>query len=298
MPHSMSLKKLLCPIDFSSGSQRALRVAARMASELGAELVLVHAWNLPSRPFAEQNPIPEETVRRLVDEEQRQLLAAVTETAELGVPRTTSRLLHGVPWDQIVQAVRDDPAIDLIVMGTHGRTGLARVFLGSVTEQVVRHSPCSVLVTRDPVGLAAFENVLCAIDFSEDSSQVIQRAAELATRGLRAITLLHVIEPPATFSGWRLPATQLADFQQQAAVELERRASELAKKVSVPVTTQIRVGGPAAQILEALDAEPRSNLVLMGSHGRTGIKRVLVGSVAETVLRHAACPVLIVRAQK
>jgi universal stress protein A len=203
-----------------------------------------------------------------------------------------------VPWDQIVQAVRDDPAIDLIVMGTQGRTGLARVFLGSVTEQVIRHSPCSVLVTRDQGSSAGFEKLLCAIDFSDDSSQVIDRAAELATRGAGAITLLHVIEPHGSFAGWRLPATQLAEFQEQAIVELERRASALARRVSVPVTTEIRVGSPAAQILELLDAEPSFQLVVMGSHGRTGIKRMLVGSVAETVLRHAACPVLVVRARK
>lgn len=294
----MSFKKLLCPIDFSPGSQHALRVAARMTRELDAELVLVHAWHVPSRPFAEENPIPEEMVQQLVDDEQRRLLAAVGDATELGAPRATSRLLHGVPWDQITQAVRDDPAVDLIVMGTHGRTGLARVFLGSVTEQVIRHSPCSVLATRGSGGLAAFRNVLCPIDFSEDSSQVLERAAELATQGGARITLLHVIEPAGTFSGLRLPETRLAEMDRPATLELTRCATALANKVTVPVKSEIRLGSPAAQTLAMLDADPSFDLVIMGSRGRTGIKRILVGSVAEKVLRHAACPVLIVRARK
>jgi nucleotide-binding universal stress UspA family protein len=294
----MPFKKLLCPIDFSPGSQHALRVAARMTRELDAELVLVHAWNVPSRPFAERNPIPDEMVQKLVADQQGRLFAAVGDAAELGARCTTSRLVHGVPWDQITQAVRDDPAVDLIVMGTHGRTGLARVFLGSVTEQVIRHSPCSVLVTRGSAGFVAFRNMLCLIDFSEDSSEVLGRAAELATIAGAGITLLHVIETAGTFSGLRLPETHLAEIEREATLELERYATALAKKVTVPVRSEIRLGSPAAQALTVLDADSTVDLVITGSQGRTGIKRVLVGSVAEKVLRHAPCPVLVVRARK
>lgn len=294
----MSFRKLLCPVDFSAGSQHALRVAARMTRELDAELVLVHAWHVPSRPFSDERSIPDEMVQKLVDDEHGRLRAAVRDAAELGARRATSRLLHGVPWDQITQAVRDDPAVDLIVMGTHGRTGLARVFLGSVTEQVIRHSPCSVLVTRGSAGVVAFRNMLCPIDFSEDTSEVLERAAELAAVGGAGITLLHVIESAGTFSGLRLPETHLAEIERQATLELERCAAALAPKVSVPVKFEIRIGAPAALVLAVLDAEPTFDLVIMGSRGRTGIQRMLIGSVAENVLRHAACPVLVVRARK
>src|ERR1044071_6659418 len=146
----MAFKKLLCPIDFSPGSQQALGVATRLARETDAELVVAHAWYLPARAFAGDYPLPDHMVQVMVDEGRRALDEATKRVAELGLPRVTSQLLRGVPWDQIVRAARADPAIDTIVMGTHGRSGLARVFLGSVTEPVIRHAPCSVLAVREP----------------------------------------------------------------------------------------------------------------------------------------------------
>lgn len=293
----MPFRKLLCPTDFSPGSQHALQVAVRMAREADAELVLVHAWYLPAGTFGADYPIPADLFQEIVNDEQRGLAAATGDATRLGAPRVTSRLLHGVPWDQIVQATRDDPAIDLIVMGTHGRSGVARVLLGSVAEQVIRHAPCSVLAARAPGGLQPFRKVLCPIDFSDDSRRALERAAELAAPGGAGITLLHVIEPAITFSNLPMADNNLQSVDRRATHELARWASELESKVSVPVTAEIRIGRPGVQTLGVLDADPTFDLVVMGSHGRTGIRRVLLGSVAEQVLRHAACPVLVVRAR-
>jgi nucleotide-binding universal stress UspA family protein len=291
----MAFKKLLCPIDFSPGSQQALTVAARIARETGAELVLAHAWYLPARAFAGDCPIPDHMIQQLLDEAARPLDDATKRVGDLGVPRVTSRLLRGVPWDQITQAARADSAIDAIVMGTHGRSGVARVLLGSVTEQVIRHAPCSVLAIREQGTTLPFSNILCPIDFSDDSRHAIERAAELAGPGTTSIKLLHVIEPAVTLRDLSLGENQLAALDHKATQELAGWASKLAKMVSVPVTTAIDIGRPGARILAALDADPSIDLVIMGTHGRTGIKRVLLGSVAEKVLRHATCPVLIER---
>ncbi|HEX8106515.1 MAG TPA: universal stress protein [Kofleriaceae bacterium] len=293
----MTFRKLLCPVDFSPGSQHALQVAARMAREADAELVLVHAWYVPTTAFGGDYPIPVDLAQEVVDGAQRDLAAARTDATRLGAPRVSSRVLRGVPWDQIVQAAREDPAIDLIVMGTHGRSGLARVLLGSVAEQVIRHAPCSVLAARAPGGVQPFRKVLCPIDFSEDSRHALDRAAELAARTGAGITLLHVIEPAATFSNLPMADNNLQAIDRRATHELARWASELENKVSIPVNTEIRIGRPGVQTLAVLDADPAFDLVVMGSHGRTGIRRVLLGSVAEKVLRHAACPVLIVRSR-
>jgi nucleotide-binding universal stress UspA family protein len=84
----------------------------------------------------------------MVDGETAQLAKSKTEAQQLGVKEVATRLLTGVPWDEIVSAARSDSAVDLIVIGTHGRTGLAHVLLGSVAEKVVRHAPCPVLVVR------------------------------------------------------------------------------------------------------------------------------------------------------
>lgn len=291
----MAFKKLLCPIDFSPGSQHALRVAARMTREASAELLVVHVWDLPAAAFAGEHPLPDDLIQRTIDDARKGLAASTQDVAALGVPRASSRLLQGVPWDQITRAARDDAAVDLIVMGTHGRSGVARVLLGSVAEQVIRHASCSVLAAREPGGLLPFRNVLCPIDFSEDSKRAVERAAELVAPGGAGITLLHVIEPAITFSGLPLSENQLQQVDRRATHELAGWGSALSSKATVPVNTDIRIGRPGAQILDALEADPTFDLVIMGSHGRTGIPRVLLGSVAEKVLRHAACPVLIVR---
>lgn len=269
-----------------------------MAREADAELVLAHAWYLPSATFGGDYPMPADLVQVVVEDEQRGLAAATGDATRLGAPRVTSRLLHGVPWDQIVQIAQDDPAIDLIVMGTHGRSGLARVLLGSVTEQVIRHAPCSVLAVRAPGSVQPFRKVLCPIDFSDDSRHALELAAELTAPGGAGIALLHVIEPAITFSNVPMGESNLQAMDRFVAHEIARWASDLDKKVSVPVTTEIKIGRPGVQTLNVLDADPSFDLVVMGSHGRTGIMRVLLGSVAEKVLRHAGCPVLIARSRR
>jgi nucleotide-binding universal stress UspA family protein len=291
----MAFKKLLCPIDFSPGSQQALTVATGIAREASAELVIAHAWYLPARAFAGEYPIPDHMIQQMLDQAGRALDDATKRVAAAGLPRVTSRLLRGVPWDQITQAARADPAIDTIVMGTHGRSGVARVFLGSVTEQVIRHAPCSVLAVREPGATLPFRNILCPIDFSDDSRHAIERAAALARAGTSGIKLLHVIEPALTYSDLSMGENHLAALDHRATHELVGWASDLGNKVSVPVTAAIEMGRPGARILAVLEADPAIDLVIMGSHGRTGIKRMLLGSVAEKVLRHATCPVLIER---
>jgi nucleotide-binding universal stress UspA family protein len=291
----MAFKKLLCPIDFSSGSQQALTLAVRIAHETGAELVLAHAWHMPARAFAGDYPIPDHMLHQMLDEAGGALDDARKRVIELGVERVTARLLRGVPWDQIAQAARADSAIDTIVMGTHGRSGLARVFLGSVTEQVIRHAACSVLAVREQGATLPFRNILCPVDFSDDSRHAVDRAAELASHGAAGIKLLHVIEPALSYSELSMGENHLSALDHRASHELEGWASQLSKKVSVPVRTAIDIGRPGARILAALDADPTIDLAIMGSHGRTGLKRVLLGSVAEKVLRHAPCPVLLER---
>ena len=269
-----------------------------MAREANAELVLVHAWYVPLATFGGDYPMPTDLVREVEADVQRGLATATDEATRLGAPRVTSRLLRGVPWDQIVETAREDPAIDLIIMGTHGRSGLARVLLGSVVEQVIRHAPCSVLAARAPGGVQPFRNVLCPIDFSEESRHALERAAELAAPGAAGIALLHVIEPAVALGNLPMGENNLPAVDRRAAHELAGWASDLEKRVSVPVRTEIRIGRPGVKTLGVLDADPTFDLVIMGSHGRTGIRRVLLGSVAEKVLRHAACPVLIVRSPR
>ena len=142
----MQPRKILCPIDFSGGSQHAFRVAARLAGEAGSELMLVHAWFLPPIAAGGDMPLPADAIQGLVEDAERGLAELVTGAKSLGVQNVTSELVSGPPWERIVGLAEPE---DLIVMGTHGRTGIRRFLLGSVAEKVVRHAPCSVLVARE-----------------------------------------------------------------------------------------------------------------------------------------------------
>jgi nucleotide-binding universal stress UspA family protein len=290
----MSFHKILCPIDFSAGSQHAMRVAVRLAEESSAELALVHVWYVPASVYPSEFPLPAQLLQRMSDDAQRGLDAAVAEAGALGARRVSGKLLTGVPWHRLADELAE-PAFDLAVIGTHGRTGLARILLGSVAEKVVRHAPCSVLVARPDGDPRPFTHVLCPVDFSDASRRAMNLAAEVVRPGGAGITLLHVVEAPVAFGG-ELPDPEfLRAADKRAAEQLERWAAELRGKVSVPVTMRSRVGWAGAETLAALDHDPTIDLVVMGSHGRTGIARALLGSVAEKVVRHARCPVLVAR---
>lgn len=291
----MTFRKILCPIDFSTGSQQAMRVAIRIAQDADAALVLAHAWHVPPVAFAGEYVFSPEVIQELRDGAQATLDDAAREATALGARRVESRLLAGMPQHEIVRVLEEDPEFDLAVLGTHGRTGLARVLLGSVAERVVRHAPCSVLTVRPDAAIEPFTRILCPIDFSGTSEHAVELAAELARPGRAAITLLHVIDPPAVRDPGRRTMDLLRDLERSSAEHLDRWAAGLEGKAPGPVAKLSRVGRPGAEILEVLDAQPGFDLVVVGSHGRTGLPRLLLGSVAEKIVRHARCPALVAR---
>jgi len=144
----MAFTKILCPIDFSACSREALRTAAELARDQSAALILARVWEPPKWSTGEVMIAPE-VVQSTTDAEQAELETWKATARQLGAREVGTRFLTGVAWDAIVELLKADPAIDLVVMGTHGRTGLRHVLLGSVAEKVVRHAPCAVLVVRD-----------------------------------------------------------------------------------------------------------------------------------------------------
>lgn len=290
----MSTTKILCPIDFSPGSDQAMRAAIRIANQIGAELVLLHAWHVPATAFGGELPIPAEVLQQMSDDAERGLAAAVREAGALGARRVSSRLVSGVPWVAITDALLD-PDFKLVVIGTHGRTGLARVLLGSVAEKVIRHAPCPVMVVRPDGKPGPFAHVLCPVDFSDCSRAALEFAREIARQDEATLTLLHVIELPVSYSG-ELPVADFArELDRRSAEQLDQWASFAAAGLSTPVKTRSRIGRPGAEILAVLEEDRTIDLVVVGSHGRTGIRRALVGSVAEKIARHARCPVIVAR---
>lgn len=228
----------------------------------------------------------------MVDEDSRGLEAALATARSLGA-RATSALQNGVPSDRILALLKEDPAFDLVVVGTHGRTGLARVLLGSVAEQVVRHAPCSVLAARPQLDDRPFHDILCPIDFSDSSRDAIELANGLGTEGCE-LTLMHAIELPTSYGQEPTLMDTVAEIDRTTTAALDRWAEAARKTAHGPVHSLTRRGRAGAQILGMLE-DGRFDLVVMGTHGRTGIRRALLGSVAEKVVRHAPCSVLVAR---
>lgn len=283
--------KILCPTDFSVDSEHALRVAVRLANARDAELVIAHVWHLPSFAFAGEAPLPGEVISELVARSERDLADTARKATSFGAAHVSTMLLRGVPWDQIVKTV-DDRAFDLVVMGRRGRSAVARFLVGSVTERVIRHAACSVLAVPGHAAIERTTRVLCPVDFSEGSPHAMRIAAGLAgPRG--EVTLLHVVEIDSSYTGGFTDGGTTVD--KLAIHLLENAAEELRSKFDVSVMTRIEIGHPAHHILGALEDKAAFDLVVVGSHGRTGIRRLFLGSVAEKVVRHADCPVYVAR---
>jgi nucleotide-binding universal stress UspA family protein len=294
----MAFTKILCPVDFSPGSQQAMRTAVRIANEHDAELVLLHAWHVPAATSAGDYAYASDIVQTMSEDAQHALENAVGEARKLGARRVTSKMLSGPPWQQIVEAAQRETSLGLIVIGTHGRTGLSRVLMGSVAELVVRHAPCPVLTIRPANEPTPYTHVLCPVDLSKPAREAMNLAAELVKPGSTDITLLHVLELPVSYSGDLLIPDFHRDLDARSAELLDRWTAELKTKVSAPVMQMTRIGRPGAQILAHLEQDRTFDLVVMGSHGHTGIERMLLGSVAEKVVRHARCPVLVAHGAK
>jgi universal stress protein A len=145
----MTFKKILCAVDFSDSAREAMRAAAELARSSQATLVLVHVWQAPLWTTDYGMQWPNDALLEVQATEESKLAAWRAEAQQLGAPEVASKLLRGVPWDEIVGTARDDRSIDLIVLGTHGRTGLRRALIGSVAERVVRHAPCTVMVVGE-----------------------------------------------------------------------------------------------------------------------------------------------------
>ena len=142
----MLWKKILCAVDFSECSRDALRVAARLATEQSAELVVVYAWTPPVVFAGETIGLPAGYLSDLIATAQRELAAWKTEAEGLGATRVTTEFLTGAAWHEVVSLAKHDRAFGLIVTGTHGRTGIKHAVLGSIAEKIVRHAPCAVMV--------------------------------------------------------------------------------------------------------------------------------------------------------
>ncbi|HEX8386818.1 MAG TPA: universal stress protein [Rubricoccaceae bacterium] len=281
----LQIRTVLVPTDRSPCAEKAYAPAVALAARHGAALRVVHVSKAGGRL--------QDDVYLTADDVAHDLRLS-SEPGSAGRPPVFEEVtaLHASPALDILAHARAHD-VDVIVMGTHGRLGSGHFLLGSVTEHVVRLADRPVLtVPCDPLHEGG--PVVAAVDFSEGSATALLYAKELAAERGAALHALHVVEwavdPQPYLYGLEVPA--LADVLARARVELAAFVAAAGPDV-VPVV-RARVGGLAAFAVADYAREVEAGLVVISTHGRTGLSRMLLGSVAERVVRTAPCPVLTV----
>ena len=299
----MRIHRILYPTDFSATATQALKHALFLAEQFEAELHMLHAIILhesdprdPDRHF----PEPSEILNQLFEIADSEM-AEIVRKNEAKTFSLVEAKVRGYSAGEVILRYTDEHDIDLVVMGTHGRRGPARLFLGSVAEEVVRHAPCPVLTLREekaPRAIEAVEKILVPVDFSPYSQEALSYGKEVAALYGAGLQVLHTIEEPAypyfyTPGGTYSPVEQLEALREKAEEALDKMLSETPGP-EVPAERFVATGRPASEI--ALFAEERgSDMVVIATHGLTGLERLLVGSTAEQVVRLAHCPVFTVK---
>lgn len=291
----------LVPMDFSADSHAALQMAVAMArASQHGKLHLLHAFELrlPSNP-PYGVMLPETYLAQLRGVAERRLDEVAQTVSAAGVA-CERHLANGYPVDVICETARR-VAADVVVMGTRGLTGLEHVLLGSIAERTVRRAPCPVLTLRAPdtedaaAASADFQRIVVPLDFTKGSEAALRLALEISTERAE-LHLVHVHEPPAvmtTHYGVDLPESIWEDVRNAANAQLARALAQVEAR-GRKGAMHVELGRPAHAIAETA-RKVSADLIVMGTHGRSGLSRWRLGSVAERTLQIAGCPVLTVR---
>ena len=306
----MSVKKLniqniIVPIDFSKMSVEAIQIARQLARRFGASIHLahVHQFDYAGAFMAPAPPIvPFSFLAYEQNGEQTALKELKKVASECGVSSANYDVLSGAPpFDEICRLSHTIPA-DLVVMSTRGRTGLKHVLLGSTAERVVQHSSCPVLVTRGNAPQAnngsrfRIKTILVPVDFSNCSREGLRYAIAFANEFGARIILLH-----ATYLGYIYSAEGAAFYdiprlQKAARKTAGRKMRELIRSVKfggVKFETAFTEASPVIDVC-GFAKDHDVDLIITSTHGFTGFRHILIGSIAEQVVRHAPCSVLVV----
>ncbi len=279
------MRSIMVATDFSERSDRALRRATLLARQHGAELSIVHV-------------VDDDQPRRIVDGEQdmaralfRDLQATVRNVDGLACE---TRVVLGAPFSGIAEAAKA-AGPDILVVGPHRRAVLRDVFVGTTAERTIRSVACPVLmVNAPPVG--PYRHILLTTDLSEAAKQAIQKFGALEMHARARTSIIHVFDAPALNLAM---SKSMADGSREDYLEDEGRAaaSELSTFVNaldLGIMKQIvrhDKTAPAHDILDASKADG-VDLIVVGTHGRSGLSKFFLGSVVAEVLRHADKDVL------
>lgn len=291
---------ILVPTDGSDHAIHAAEHALGLAEAFGAEVDAITVVDVrrAAGPF-DAGGVDEAFVERLEAEAEAAIEDVEAAASGPRADHLDTAVLRGHPREAILEYASDRDA-DLLAMGTHGRTGIDRYVAGSVTEHVVRRAGMPVLAVRaterspDAEG---YDDVLVPTDGSESAAVAVRHALEIANAFDARVHALNVVDVGGVAGGpeFAIPPDVLEDAEAAG----ERATSEIADEAEdagLSATTEVRRGAPAREVLDYVEAVD-VDLVAMGTAGRTGPSRFLLGSTTERVVRHAEVPVLAVDAR-
>jgi len=298
----MAITTILAGTDLSPSSDGALERAIALAVHHKAKLVIVHAQ-------ADDAPIQHvdnDMLQQISDvsaavraEEARQLADRLAAIEALGVP--TRLITKTGPPDEILAAAAVEHGAEVIVIGTHGHTGVSRFLLGSVASSTIRHATCDVLIVRGDAKRALYDKPLVATDFSGASSKAIAHTADLIVAAAK-IDIVHAWQLPA--GSWGATLLGQARFpwstvRDAVLTSVRAQADKLLAEHPAtrhPLHVEL-VQGPPASVITHTAEHGGYDLIAIGAHGRRGVRRLLLGSVAESTARHSPCSVLVVHGE-
>jgi nucleotide-binding universal stress UspA family protein len=278
---SPAFRRILVPIDGSPSGEAAVGLALHLADG-GGSVVFAHAINRAAiigecvTPYAAGDPTV--ALGPLEDDEGDLFKREMQRAAESCIPATTLSL-DGVTYDQIARAAREQQ-VDAIVMGTRGLGGLARLFVGSTADGVLRRSVVPTIVVRDGGRSVSspFRCILAAVDESEASRAAAHVAVDLAAREGGRVAFVHVVQAP----------------DDDAVTVAVKFAQEYAHERGVQYDTAVVHGDVAAEAIRISAEVCHADAIAVGTHGRRGFERLMLGSVAEALIRESAVPVIVV----
>ena len=301
------IHRILFPTDFSPSSARTFHFALRWAETCSAALDIVHVMAI--LPEVELDSAVANMYIKEQGKNLRSKLEGLVSQAKETLSEVHSHLLEGIPTEEITKFALSSQA-DLVLTGTHGWTGFDRVMLGSVAERLICNAPCPVLSIRDVKSdptvpsndakarvASVPRHILLPIDFSDCSLEAYEYADNLEKAFDVSFTLLHVVEPFSYSLDFTLSHPK-EDLQHRE--EVNKRLEDLTNaftKQGLTANYMIKNKPTLEAIIEALN-ESDADLIVMGTHGRQGLRRLVMGNVATAVLRHSPVPVLTVKSPK
>ncbi|PKM76106.1 MAG: hypothetical protein CVU90_14155 [Firmicutes bacterium HGW-Firmicutes-15] len=296
------LKKIMVAYDDGNRATLALQAAIELAKNTSAEIYLISIYTLPDFHVMEASSTDGTSFAAQFEESSRKYMEAIQAEAEEKVnqEKITVRkyIWEGKPGP-IITEFAEGLKVDLVVIGSNNRTGMERLFTGSVSNYVLQHASCPVLVIKDVRKLSSFNKILVAYDDSSQAAKALDSAIEIAKKTASEIHLVSAYTLPINYwEGYSgVTADMKASFLETTIKHLNNMQAEAldkVKKENITVLAHVIEGKPGPCIVDLVE-ELNPDLIVIGAHNRGAVARFFMGSVSNYVLQESGCQVLVVK---